>query len=77
VDGCWVSVGSANLDNRSLRLNEECNLNVLDKQFAIDQAKVFQSDKERSRELTLRDWHRRPSWEKILGTSGRLLRSQM
>ena len=30
VDDCWGSVGSANLDNRSLSLNEEANLNVLD-----------------------------------------------
>ncbi len=33
VDDCWASVGSANLDNRSMSLNEEANLNVLDKNF--------------------------------------------
>ncbi len=33
VDECWASVGSANFDNRSLRLNEEANLNVLDTEF--------------------------------------------
>ena len=30
VDDRWVSIGSANLDNRSFRLNDEANLNVLD-----------------------------------------------
>ena len=33
VDDCWASVGSANLDNRSMSLNEEANLNGLDRQF--------------------------------------------
>ena len=34
VDGIWVSVGSTNFDNRSFRLNDEANLNVLDRGFA-------------------------------------------
>ncbi|MEX0880171.1 MAG: phospholipase D-like domain-containing protein, partial [Thermoanaerobaculia bacterium] len=34
VDGMWVSVGSTNFDNRSFRLNDEANLNVLDHEFA-------------------------------------------
>ena len=39
VDDCWASVGSANLDNRSLSLNEEANLNVLDKNF-VDETRA-------------------------------------
>ena len=31
VDGCMVSVGSTNFDNRSFRLNDEANLNVYDR----------------------------------------------
>ena len=30
VDGVWANVGSANLDNRSLGINEEVNLVVYD-----------------------------------------------
>ncbi len=33
VDDYLSCVGSCNLDNRSLRLNEEANLNVLDGDF--------------------------------------------
>ena len=77
VDGCWASVGSANLDNRSLSLNEEANLNVLDEDFVTEHARVFDEDKSLSREVTLRDWHNRPLSEKIRGRLASVLRSQM
>lgn len=77
VDDCWASVGSANLDNRSLSLNEEANLNVLDKNFVARHARVFDDDKEHSREVTLADWSRRPSQEKIKGRAMSIFRSQM
>ena len=38
VDDLWTSVGSTNFDNRSFRLNDEANLNVLDADFAREQA---------------------------------------
>ena len=34
VDGVWATVGSANLDYRSLAINEEINLVVYDAGFA-------------------------------------------
>lgn len=77
VDDCWASVGSANLDNRSLRLNEEANLNVLDEEFAAAHTRIFEMDKNHSREVTLEDWRRRPCWEKFAGRTAGLLRSQM
>ena len=77
VDDCWASVGSANLDNRSLSLNEEANLNVLDKEWVGAHARVFEEDKRHSREITLRDWHRRPFADKIRGSVASILRQQM
>jgi cardiolipin synthase len=77
VDDCWASVGSANLDNRSLSLNEEANLNVLDKDFVAEHSRIFDDDKAQSREITLADWHARPWREKVRGTAGSVLASQM
>jgi cardiolipin synthase len=77
VDDCWASVGSANLDNRSLSLNEEANLNVLDEKFVTAYARVFEEDKSHSRQITLDDWRQRPWGEKIKGRIGSLLASQM
>ena len=77
VDNCWLSVGSANLDNRSLRLNEEANLNVLDAGFAAEHIGIFEEDKSKATEITLRDWKERPLKEKLLGRAGSVFRSQM
>jgi cardiolipin synthase len=77
VDDCWVSVGSTNFDNRSFRLNDEANLNVLDRDFAGEQAAIFGRDKERCRQITLDDWRRRPLREKMVERLAGLLRSQV
>nr|MBA3387577.1 cardiolipin synthase B [Chthoniobacterales bacterium] len=77
VDDVWASVGSANLDNRSLSLNEEANLNVLDRRFVERHTRVFENDKKQSREITRTDWERRPVKEKIKGRLAFAFRSQM
>jgi cardiolipin synthase A/B len=53
VDGAFVSVGSGNFDLRSLRLNDEANMNVLNPGFAAEQTKLFERDKRQSREVTI------------------------
>lgn len=77
VDDCWVSVGSTNFDNRSFRLNDEANLNVLDDEFAAGQARVFEQDKARSRRITLEAWRARPWREKLRERLAGLLRAQL
>ncbi|MFL6594721.1 MAG: phospholipase D-like domain-containing protein [Chthoniobacterales bacterium] len=77
VDDCWACVGSANLDNRSLSLNEEANLNVLDGKFVRAHIDVFEDDKSRCREITLDDWRARPLHEKVKGRLGLAIRSQL
>jgi cardiolipin synthase A/B len=77
VDGAWVSVGSTNFDNRSFRLNDEANLNVLDRDFARQLAETFAADKARSRRITLEEWRRRPWKERVVERILSLFRSQM
>jgi cardiolipin synthase A/B len=77
VDDCLVSVGSTNFDNRSFRLNDEANLNVLDTSFAQEQVRQFQKDKAHSRPITLEAWKKRPRTEKFLEHAAGLLRSQL
>jgi cardiolipin synthase len=55
VDDIFVSVGSGNFDNRSIRLNDEANLDVLDRQFAAEQTQLFELDKRRSHEVALKE----------------------
>ena len=77
VDEAWVTVGSANLDDRSLRLNDEANVNVYGDDFAREQAAIFQNDLSRSREITLQEWASRPTTQKITDWFASLLRSQI
>jgi cardiolipin synthase len=77
VDDRWVSVGSANFDNRSFRLNDEANLNVLDEAFAAEQAEIFEKDKQACRQVTLAEWQHRPWREKAIENLAWLLRSQV
>lgn len=55
VDDCWVSVGSANFDERSFRLNDEANLNVHDRKFVAQQIQLFDADCGQAREVELVD----------------------
>lgn len=77
IDDRWVSVGSANFDNRSFRLNDEANLNVLDEKFAAEQADIFQADKQSSRQVTLEEWRNRPWQEKFIESLAGLFKSQV
>ena len=77
VDSLLVSVGSTNFDNRSFRLNDEANLNVLDSEFALRQVEIFEADLERSRRITLEQWQQRPLREKLLERLASLLRYQL
>jgi len=77
VDGLWTSVGSTNFDNRSFRLNDEANLNVLDADFAKRQSADFEADIKRSRRVTLEEWAARPWHEKALEHFLTLFRGQL
>jgi len=55
VDDAFVSVGSGNFDNRSIQMNDEANLDVLDRDFAAQQTRLFELDKKQSKEMTLDD----------------------
>ena len=74
VDGLWVSVGSTNFDERSFRLNDEANLNVYDRDFALRQLQDFERDLGRSRRITYEEWATRPwtekAWEHTIALFG-------
>ena len=77
VDDAWVTVGSANFDNRSFRLNDEANLNVYSEQFAAEQARIFDRDKMNSKRVTYAEWRNRGLCKKILERMLAPFRSQL
>jgi len=58
VDGQWVSIGSANLDNRSFALNNELNLTFLDRRLAARLIEIFQQDLKYTQPVTYEEWQR-------------------
>ena len=64
-DGYLVSVGSTNLDSRSLKLNDEANLNIYDRAFAQQMTAVFEQDLQQARPYSLEQWKSRPWTERF------------
>jgi cardiolipin synthase len=55
VDGCWVLLGSANWDPRSLRLNFEFNLECYDAELARRLEKIVQAKRKHAHLVTLKE----------------------
>lgn len=64
VDGAWSIIGSANLDNRSLELNDENNIAVADRAFAANLLEDFERDLTQSSRITLEAWRQRPLFDR-------------
>ncbi len=65
VDDQWATVGSYNLDHRSLLSNLEVNLHVLDGEFAAQLGRRLEDDAAHSREIKLDDWRKRPLADQV------------
>jgi cardiolipin synthase len=59
IDGLWTTVGSSNLDWRSVLHNAEANLIVLDDGLAREMEQAYEADCARAREIVREDWARR------------------
>jgi cardiolipin synthase len=77
VDQYWTSVGSANFDNRSFRLNDEANLNIFSEAVAQEQLQQFEKDLSLARAISLKSWRRRPLSRRLQESVVLLLRSQL
>jgi cardiolipin synthase len=71
VDGVWSTVGSTNLDWRSLIHNDEINAVVLGTEFAAALGAIFQRDLANSRAITLESWRQRPAGDRLREASAR------
>ncbi len=73
VDDAIASVGTANIDNRSFRLNFEVNAFLYDQETATELRTVFEADIHLSKELTLEAYEQRPMIIKFKESVSRLL----
>ncbi len=77
IDDEFVSVGSTNLDIRSLRLNDEASLNVYDRGFAHAMTDAFANDLAQAKVYTFDMWRARPLRERLLETLLLPIKSQL
>jgi cardiolipin synthase len=61
VDGEWSTVGSMNFDNRSMALNDEATLMVLDRAIGQQMNRIFLDDLQHAQEITVESFRTR-SW---------------
>jgi cardiolipin synthase A/B len=73
ADGFWASVGSLNLDNRSVRLNDESALLVADARVGARMDSIFQHDLTKAREITLEAHRKRPRIERLFEVLTRII----
>lgn len=68
VDGLFCTVGSANLNSRSLRFDYEENAVIIDPCTTAELSHMFDHDKTRSFKLTPEKWKKfRTGWQKFVG----------
>jgi len=60
VDGVWATIGSINFDNRSLALNDEATLMILDQQTGQQLGAIFFDDLRHAEEIALAHFRQRP-----------------
>ena len=67
VDDHWATFGSANLDNRSFRINDEANILVWSHELAVQMREIIETDLEDTSLYTLEDWHERSWYRRLYG----------
>jgi cardiolipin synthase A/B len=71
-DGVLSSIGSANLDYRSLETNFEVNAVFYDEQIATELTNQFMTDLKDSYLVDLKKWHKRPWYQKLFSSVARI-----
>jgi len=76
ADG-WANIGSSNLDQRSLGLDDELNVAVSDPAVVAELARQFLEDLDQSKEFDLARWNRRPLGKRVTEAAMDLLRQSL
>jgi cardiolipin synthase len=62
VDGVWVTIGTANFDNRSFSHNEESNVCVFDRTLGKQMQQIFRDDMAVCERVDAEAWSHRGLW---------------
>ena len=67
VDDIFCTVGTANLNSRSLRYDYETNAFIFNKEITGELNEMFRNDIEHCTQLTPEFWKKRSPWKKFVG----------
>ena len=67
IDETFCTVGSTNLNSRSLRYDYETNAFIFDKETTRQLIDMFEEDKEASTPMTEEGWKKRSKWKRFAG----------
>ena len=77
VDGVWSSVGSANFDPRSFRINDEINVAMCDANIAAELRRTFEEDAQYTDEWTIERWKQRDLDHRVTDTLASLVKREL
>jgi len=77
VDGLWAHVGSANFDDRSLDINDEASVGLIDPEVAAQLRQAFSEDLKSCTEVTLVAWRKRSAWHRLVDRLSYLINEQL
>ena len=73
VDSIYCTVGSTNLNSRSLRYDYEVNAFIFDKGTTQELISIFEKDQQESTLLTKEEYKKRSAWRRFVGWFAHLL----
>jgi cardiolipin synthase len=73
VDGIWSTVGSTNMDLWSFLRSDEVNAIILGRDVATEMEAMFEKDVEKSNQILLEQWKKRPLRDRMKEWLARLL----
>jgi cardiolipin synthase len=77
VDGLWSHVGSANFDDRSLDINDEASVGLIDPEVASELREAFSNDLKLSHQVTLAEWKQQSAWHRLVDRVSYLINEQL
>jgi cardiolipin synthase A/B len=77
VDGIWSHVGSTNFDDRSLDINDEASVGLIDEGVAGELRSAFENDMKVCKGLDAASWQKRSLWHKLIDRGSYLLNEQL
>ena len=72
IDQEVAGIGTANMDNRSFRLNFEITAMIMDRQFASRVEHMLEADFARSRRMQHDEYRQKPFWFRLAVRAARL-----